>query len=264
MSDRKSEQKVSMIFLNSVFNQGVLITAVFFGFYFMARRRKRLQQRFFAWMLSKLNTQQLSKCLLPYKQELFSTLNDIVSSDQGLAQQGSGCLRLLEIGIGTGVNLEFYPSGTHLVSIEPNPFFERHFKENQSKFSQITVENFVKGTAEDMSDIPDNAIDVVVSTHVLCSVENVERCLSEIFRVLIPGGKFYYVEHVSYNESRFWHRLQIIIEPFWKLFNDDCRLNIETSNFIKNIFDKVDEKRIIVRELPIPIMRPHIFGVATK
>jgi ubiquinone/menaquinone biosynthesis C-methylase UbiE len=182
-----------------------------------------------------------------------------------LADEGIGCIRLLEIGIGSGNNLKFYPNNTRLISVEPNSHFDTYFEKNRKKFPNIILEKSIAGTAEDMSTIADNSIDVVVSTHVLCSVSDVQTCLNEIKRVLIPNGKFIYVEHVAYETGTFCRRLQTSVEWIWKIFNDDCRLTAETSQLIREAeFSSVDEQYCIVNELSIGLIRPHIFGTATK
>ncbi len=251
------------------FNKMILfltLCLIFIVVYFFVRnKRKQLQQRFFAFMLSKSDSFNLSLCLEPYKSKLFSSLNQIISHDQQLADEGIGCIRLLEIGIGSGNNLKFYPNKTRLISVEPNSHFETYFEKNRKKFPNIILEKSIAGTAEDMSTIADNSIDVVVSTHVLCSVSDIKTCLSEIKRVLIPNGKFIYVEHVAYESGTFYRRLQSWVQWIWKIFNDDCRLTVETSQLISEAeFSSVDQQYCIVNELSISLIRPHIFGIATK
>lgn len=85
-----------------------------------------------------------------------------------------------------GGNFEFFPPNSRLTVVEPNAFFEPMFYERQSKFPSLKMERFVLAKAEDMKDIEDGSIDIVVSTLVLCSVESVEKTLSEVERVLAP------------------------------------------------------------------------------
>ena len=85
-----------------------------------------------------------------------------------------------------GANFEFFPPNSKLTVVEPNAFFEPFFYQNQSKYPTVKMEKFVLGKAEDMKGVADNSIDVVVSTLVLCSVENVKQTLKEVQRVLAP------------------------------------------------------------------------------
>ena len=72
--------------------------------------------------------------------------------------------------------------------MEVNPFFEQQFFEQQVKYPDVKMDNFVVGFAEDMKDIKDGSIDIVVSTMVLCSVRSIQNALKEIQRVLAPVG----------------------------------------------------------------------------
>lgn len=267
-------------------------------------RAKRTQQRVFAYMFTKLGTPCLSSALdqaspsqlfksltivqaprnccersTPvhgpfsfvshlldqYKSRLFAPLKRLRSSDANLMQEGDGCIRILEIGIGSGSNLKYYPKGSRLISVEPNPFFERFFMENIIAFPDTQVEQFIEGTAEDMSAVASDSVDVVVSTHVLCSVGDVAKCLAEVRRVLAPGGRFMFVEHVSYPEdygkSR---RAQGLAEGVWRAFNDDCRLTRDVAKDVSAAgFSQVHSELHMINDVYY-LMRPHLLGTAIK
>ena len=106
------------------------------------------------------------------------------SADPELRKKGG--LRILEIGPGPGYNFEFYPPNSELTVVEVNPFFEEQFFKKQADHPHIKMERFVVGFAEDMKSLPDNSVDIVVSTMVLCSVRTVEGALKEIHRILVP------------------------------------------------------------------------------
>merc|ERR1712137_1284721 len=145
------------------------------------------------------------------EKEHFHSMNYHKSHDIEL--KNKGLIRILEIGAGTGPNFEFYPANSKLTVVEPNPFFESIFYESHTKYPAIQLEKFVLRMAEDMSDVPDNSIDVVVSTLVLCSVRNLELTLKEVQRVLAPGGKFYYWEHVHDVPGTWLHTIQSFLAP---------------------------------------------------
>ncbi|KAI9554761.1 hypothetical protein GHT06_020038 [Daphnia sinensis] len=128
------------------------------------------------------------------KQKHFDSMKNHVSADPALRKKGA--LRILEIGPGPGFNFEFFPPKSELTVVEVNPFFEEQFFEKQSEHPHIKMDRFVVGFAEDMKGVPDNSIDIVVSTMVLCSVRDIDKALKEIHRVLAPGGKYYYWEHI--------------------------------------------------------------------
>jgi SAM-dependent methyltransferase len=118
------------------------------------------------------------------KRKHFESIKDHKSADPELRKKGA--LRILEIGPGPGYNFEFYPPNSELTAVEVNRFFEEQFFEKQADHPHIKMERFVVGFAEDMKDVPDNSVDIVVSTMVLCSVRSVEGALKEVHRVLAP------------------------------------------------------------------------------
>lgn len=88
-----------------------------------------------------------------------------------------------------GANFEIFPQNTRLTVVEPNRFFQPVFEENLKKYPSVIVDRYIIGRAEDMSEISDGSIDVVISTCVLCSVDNTEETLKEIQRVLVSVGQ---------------------------------------------------------------------------
>lgn len=96
--------------------------------------------------------------------------------------------KLLEIGVGSGRNFEFYPEGTLFTCLDPNPHHEKYIKTLMRKSSNksIIFHEFVEGFGEDMSIFPDNSFDIVVCTLTLCSVQSQESVIKEVHRVLKP------------------------------------------------------------------------------
>lgn len=86
----------------------------------------------------------------------------------------------------TGANLKYYPRGAHLVMVDRNEFYEPLLKMNLNKHPSLHLERLVQCSAENMKMVPDSSVDVVVSTIVLCSIDNIPAVLSEIKRVLVP------------------------------------------------------------------------------
>lgn len=91
---------------------------------------------------------------------------------------------MLEVGVGEGTNFELYPKNCSVTALDYNENFEKKFTENVKKFSKIKFEKFVVGLVEDMHEFEDNTFDVILCTHVLCSVSDVPEGLKEIKRVL--------------------------------------------------------------------------------
>ena len=84
-----------------------------------------------------------------------------------------------------GATFGLLPSNTRLTVVEPNRFFQPVFEENLKKYPSVKLDRYIIGKVEDMSEISDGSIDVVMSTCVLCSVDNTEETLKEIQRVLV-------------------------------------------------------------------------------
>jgi ubiquinone/menaquinone biosynthesis C-methylase UbiE len=124
----------------------------------------------------------------------------------GLLAHAGG--EILEIGFGTGLNLPCYPAHVHkLTVVDPNVGMHRLAQERIRR-AGIEVDHRVLGGEQ--LPFEDHAFDCVVSTFTLCSIEEVNRALGEVYRVLKPGGRFLFLEHGLSPEpkvQRWQHRL---------------------------------------------------------
>jgi ubiquinone/menaquinone biosynthesis C-methylase UbiE len=107
----------------------------------------------------------------------------------------------------------------------------------------------------------DHSIDTVVSTLVLCTVDDPDAALGEIMRVLRPGGQLLFIEHVR-SESRVLARLQDRLARPWSAFAAGCRCNRATSTVIGASGFELELRKAKWRAMP-PIIRPLIVGSAT-
>jgi SAM-dependent methyltransferase len=135
---------------------------------------------------------------------------------------------VLEIGGGSGANLKH---------IGGEPIRRYHFTDHRLHPGLILprTEHFdlTAGEADVMSlPYPDGQFDCVISTLVFCSVPHPERGIDEIFRVLKPGGRFLFMEHIR-PDTAFGAALADMVTPLWKRISDGCHLNRRTIELIR-------------------------------
>ncbi|KAK9407164.1 methyltransferase-like 7A [Crotalus adamanteus] len=122
------------------------------------------------------------------KETLFKNMRDFADA--------SGNIHLLEIGVGSGTNFQFYPPKSRVTCVDYNPNFRNFLLKSMAQNTHLQFESFVVGSAENISSVPDDSVDVVVGTLVLCSVNSIQAVLKEILRVLRPhdpeGGRAIY------------------------------------------------------------------------
>jgi ubiquinone/menaquinone biosynthesis C-methylase UbiE len=138
--------------------------------------------------------------------------------------------RVLEIGIGSGLNLPFYSRHVEqVIGLDPSPKLLAMARQANRPTSG-TVE-FVEGSAEQIP-LENGSIDTVVMTWVLCSIPDAAHALSEIHRVLRPGGRLLFVEHGRAPEPNVV-RWQDRLTPIWKRVSGGCHLNRAIGSLIE-------------------------------
>ncbi|HLC32944.1 MAG TPA: class I SAM-dependent methyltransferase, partial [Candidatus Nanoarchaeia archaeon] len=165
--------------------------------------------------------------------------------------------QILEIGAGTGSNLEYYPKKSKVVCLEPNSAMHKYLR-SKAQEENLNI-HVITGTAEDIP-LESATIDAVVSTHVLCSVDSVEKVVKEIKRVLKNNGSFVFIEHVAAKEG-FLQKVQNVLAPLWSALFDHCQINRDIGKIIQSEFKKVKIKQ---KKFAFPIVSPHIVGFAKK
>jgi ubiquinone/menaquinone biosynthesis C-methylase UbiE len=164
---------------------------------------------------------------------------------------------VLEIGPGAGANLPHFPPDIRWVGVEPNPYLHGYLRKEAVSLGRVI--DLRHGRAESL-EFPDCSFDAAVSTLVLCSIADQARALAEIKRVLRPGGKFVFIEHVAAPQGSRTRRRQEWIRPLWKAIGDGCQPDRETWRAIAAAgFQHVEIEHFRV---PFPIVGPHIAGVA--
>ncbi len=137
---------------------------------------------------------------------------------------------VLEVGIGSGLNLPFYAGGvTRLYGLDPSPRLKR-MAEKRVRAAPFPVE-FIGLSGEDVP-LDDGSIDTVLMTWTLCSIPDAAAVLGEMKRVLKPDGRLVFVEHGRAPESSVvaW---QDRLTPTWKRFSGGCHLNRRIDELIR-------------------------------
>lgn len=129
---------------------------------------------------------------------------------------------VLEIGLGTGLNLPHYPRHVRRVTgVDSNPGVVRRLR-RRAQATGIEVEHH--GLSAEALPFPEGSFDTVVSTFTLCSIPDLPRALAEVRRVLRPGGKFLFLEHGLAPEPAV-ARWQRRLDPLWTKIGDGCHLD---------------------------------------
>jgi ubiquinone/menaquinone biosynthesis C-methylase UbiE len=162
-----------------------------------------------------------------YRTHIFPWLVDVSMRNarirryrEALVPQAKG--KVLEIGIGSGLNLPFYGSEVErLYGLDPSPEL-RAMAAKRAREAGRDVE-LLEGSAEEIA-LSDHSLDTVISTWTLCSIPDVEKALREIRRVLKPDGQLLFVEHglaPEPNIQRWQHRLNRL----WSRVSGGCNMD---------------------------------------
>lgn len=188
--------------------------------------RRNLRHRLFAWATARGGVE--------YESALASLKRSLLGSLHGA---------ILEIGPGAGPNLRYYPSDVNWLGVEPNPYMHPYLNQAIVRLGQPAGHYQVDPGDTGGVRLPalDASQDAVVSTLVLCSVPNPEATLQEILRVLKPGGRFVFIEHVAAENGTRLRSFQNFVQPLWTFVGDGCHPNRETWDTISQAgFSQVD------------------------
>jgi len=165
----------------------------------------------------------------------------------------------VEIGSGTGLNLPHYPDELdELVLVEPDLPMRSRLEKRLSETSRRA--RLVDAPAERLP-FADRSVDTVVSTFVLCTVDDPELALQEIVRVLRPDGQLLFLEHVRSDSPRLASWQNRLAEP-WRRFARGCRCNRATAELMMTSGLTLDNVREGSWPAMPPIVRPLITGRA--
>ncbi|MCQ0110120.1 class I SAM-dependent methyltransferase [Zhouia amylolytica] len=161
---------------------------------------------------------------------------------------------VLEIGVGSGLNLPFYDNEKvkHLIAIDPSL---EVWKQNNNDPKILGLQfDFLRAYADNLP-IENNAIDTVVTTYTMCSIKNLEQTFIELRRVLKPSGKLLFYEHGKAPDKNI-QKWQNRINPLWRRLGGGCNLN-------RDIPDIINKNGFIIPDLHtmyIPGWKPASFN----
>jgi ubiquinone/menaquinone biosynthesis C-methylase UbiE len=182
------------------------------------------------------------------------------SERAGLAERRRALLerakgRVLEVGAGTGLNLEHYPPGLdELVLTEPEEPMARRLEQKLNRPAKV-----VRASAEELP-FEDGSFDTVVCTLALCTIPDPRRALAEFRRVLRSGGRLLFIEHVRADDPKL-ARWQERLHGPWHWIAYGCNCNRATLELIESEFEVEEVER---GQLPkaLPLVRPLVAGRA--
>jgi ubiquinone/menaquinone biosynthesis C-methylase UbiE len=166
--------------------------------------------------------------------------------------------RVLEIGVGTGLNLGLYRNVERLVTIEPDPYMAERAR---PRLAELPFETELHEIGAEELPFEDAGFDAVVLTFTLCTIPDTDASLAEMHRVLRPGGRLLFAEH-TLSEQPVMQRVQHALTPLWKRVGGGCHLNRPAPAMIEEAGFRVESvepfKR--VRWTPVPVY----YGTAVR
>jgi ubiquinone/menaquinone biosynthesis C-methylase UbiE len=156
---------------------------------------------------------------------------------------------VLEVGVGSGVNLPLYgPAVTRVVGLDPSPELLRLASKRAADV--VIPVSLLRASAEHLP-LADAVFDTIIMTWTLCSIPNPMAALTEMRRVLGPGGRLIFVEHGLSPEirtARWQHRLT----PYWKRISGGCHLDRKTDDLIRAAGFRIDAIEMAYMQGPKP------------
>lgn len=157
---------------------------------------------------------------------------------------------VLEVGIGSGLNLPFYsPQVQRIYGVDPSLELQRIARKRVGERSDI---EFLPQSAEEPLPLGDASIDTIVMTWTLCSIPNAERALQQMKRVLKTNGQLLFLEHGRSPDSGVvtW---QDRLTPLWRRITGGCHLNRKVDELITDAGFQITELKNFYLPGPRPM-----------
>jgi SAM-dependent methyltransferase len=175
---------------------------------------------------------------------------------------GPGGGVIVEIGAGTGANLDYLPSGAKLIALEPSLAMHERLRQ---RCDAAGVDLTILASGAEQIPLPDESVDEVLCSLVLCTVADPGRALAEVRRVLRPGGQFRFVEHVAAPRPGIRRGIQRAIRRPWGWLFEGCHPDRHTPDLVaKAGFARVQMGRRKLRNSVFFPVNTAAWGVAVK
>ena len=169
---------------------------------------------------------------------------------------------VVEIGVGPGLNLQYYNTTNvnKVIGIDPSDELNKIAKKNANKVN-LDIE-FNLSSAESI-DLPTSSVDSVVCTFSLCSIPDPKKALNEIYRILKPGGKYFFCEH-GISPDFFTKVFQNVTNIFYPKLSGGCHANRDIPKLITDSGLKIDEKETMYLPGSVKFLGFNYWGVAIR
>ena len=166
---------------------------------------------------------------------------------------------VVELGSGVGANLRYLQPGSRLIAVEPNPYMHARLRRAARKRG---VELEIRSVVGERIDLRDGSVDAVISSLVLCSVSDPGAVLAEVRRILRPGGRFSFAEHVVARSHTPTRWLQRVLRRPWAWVFEGCSCERDLTRVIEAAgFASVNTVAYRMHS-PFVSFNPHIAGTA--
>jgi SAM-dependent methyltransferase len=158
--------------------------------------------------------------------------------------------QIVEVGPGVGANFAYMPARCHLIAVEPNPHMHRGLERRAARRG---IDMEIRTVTADAIDIDDHSVDAVISSLLLCTVPDPKCVLSEILRILRPGGRYAFLEHVAAPEGSALRGIQRAMRRPWAWAFEGCSCERDLAAVIRDAgftFVEIDEYRLRSPFLP--------------
>lgn len=171
--------------------------------------------------------------------------------------------RLLIVGLGPGHDLAHLPDTvTSVVAVEPSASMREAAEERVSAARRAGMDIYVYDAVGEDLPLEEDSVDAVLLAHVLCSVDSIERTLSEVARVLKPLGTIHVMEHVAAEPGTWTDRMQRAVSTggMWGRFAGGCNCRVDARSALSDAGFDVSKLKTI--NLPnVPVVSPTLVGI---